>query len=262
MSIHYEAAMRAARTDSETRRQQIAEAAFMLVAAHGARELSLAAVARRVGLVPSALYRHFPDKDALLDAILNRVRARLAQHLAVVREHPQEPIEALRALLARHAAMIRENQGIPRILFAEDFFVHSPKRRTEALSILNSYLEGIADLVRAGQARGQIRSDIDPRTLSLMFLGLIQPAGALWILSDGDFDVTAHVKRAWKLYHAAIAPDPPGAEPRGRPRGGREDHKAARSPEAHAPKRRQMRRVSRTRTSPKGPGDSRPAGGR
>jgi hypothetical protein len=32
-----------------------------------------------------------------------------------------------------------------------------------------------------------------------MFLGLIQPAALLWHLSEGEFDVTQHVEKAWNL---------------------------------------------------------------
>jgi AcrR family transcriptional regulator len=38
-----------------------------VVARHGLRRLNIARVARLVGVVPSALYRHFPSKDAIVD---------------------------------------------------------------------------------------------------------------------------------------------------------------------------------------------------
>ena len=48
---------------SSIRRQQIAEAALTLVADRGLNRLSVAAVVRRVGLVPSGIYRHFKSKE-------------------------------------------------------------------------------------------------------------------------------------------------------------------------------------------------------
>ena len=49
--------------DTEIRKEQIAEAALGLLASQGLGRLSVAAVARRVGLVPSGVYRHFMNKD-------------------------------------------------------------------------------------------------------------------------------------------------------------------------------------------------------
>jgi hypothetical protein len=40
--------------------------------------------------------------------------------------------------------------------------------------------------------------------LSIMSLGLVQPAAFLWFLSGGEFDVTKHPERAWKIFRQAI----------------------------------------------------------
>ena len=63
--------------------------------------------------------------------------------------------------------------------------------------MINSYLKRIAAIVLEGQREGQIRRDLEPDTVSTMFLGLVQPAAVLWNLSNGDLDVTKHVQKAW-----------------------------------------------------------------
>jgi AcrR family transcriptional regulator len=55
--------MRASKTSTEIRQDQIAQAAMGLIARHGFQQLSLAAVAKKVGVVTSAIYRHFQSKD-------------------------------------------------------------------------------------------------------------------------------------------------------------------------------------------------------
>jgi AcrR family transcriptional regulator len=50
--------------------QEILAAAHDELAVNGASALSLRAVARRLELVPSALYRYFPNRDALLTALI------------------------------------------------------------------------------------------------------------------------------------------------------------------------------------------------
>ena len=50
--------MRASKTKTEIRQDQIATAALELMAQHGPKSLNLAALARKVGVVPSAIYRH------------------------------------------------------------------------------------------------------------------------------------------------------------------------------------------------------------
>jgi AcrR family transcriptional regulator len=219
--------MRATRTNPTVRREQIAEAALLLINTHGPREMSLSAVARRVGLVPSAIYRHFPNKDALLDAVLDRIRVCLAENLQASRAQASDPIEALELLLVQHVGMIRRNQAIPRLIFADGFSASRPERRRRVLAVVNGYVEGIGDMIQAGQAQGCIRHDIDPRTLAMMFLGLLQIPTAFWFLSDGDFDATAHVKRAWNAFRDMLVA-PGGPTRRRLPGGGTRKATAAR----------------------------------
>ena len=58
---------RAQKTRTEIRRGQIARAALALVARRGLNNLNIGALADEVGVVPSAIYRHYPGKDAVLD---------------------------------------------------------------------------------------------------------------------------------------------------------------------------------------------------
>jgi len=196
---------------TEIRRDQLAEATLAVLADHGLRGLSIAAVARRVGLAPSAIYRHFPSKDAMLDAVLDRMRERLHGAIAAARAETDDPVDALRRLLARHMQLIRRNRALPRIVLSDDYHIGHPDRRQRLLGVFSGYLEGVADIVREGQRRGRIRPDVNARSLAILFLGLIQPAGVLWTLSDGRFDVTRQARAAWPVFEQAISA--PGASP-------------------------------------------------
>ena len=55
----------ASRMDTATRKRQIAEAALAVVAEHGVGGMTVARVARLIGLVPSAIYRHFADRTEI-----------------------------------------------------------------------------------------------------------------------------------------------------------------------------------------------------
>jgi AcrR family transcriptional regulator len=197
---------------TEVRRDQLTDATLAVVADRGLRGLSLAAVARRVGLTPSAIYRHFPSKDALLDAVLERLRERLHGAIAAARAETDDPVEALHRLLQRHLRLVRHDRALPRIVLSDDYHLGHPERRRRLLGVFSGYLDGVADILRQGQRLGSIRSDVNARSLAILFLGLIQPAGVLWTLSDGRFDVTGQARSAWPVFeHAIRAPVMPAA---------------------------------------------------
>jgi AcrR family transcriptional regulator len=197
------------RLHTGVRQDQLTDATLAVLAEHGLRGLSIAAVARRVGLTPSAIYRHFPSKDAMLDAVLDRMRERLHGAIAAARAETDDPVEALRRLLGRHMLLMRRNAALPRVVLSDDYHIGHPERRQRLLGVFSGYLDGVADIIRQGQRLGSIRVDVNARSLAILFLGLIQPAGVLWTLSDGHFDVTGQARAAWPVFEQAIRPSAP-----------------------------------------------------
>jgi len=192
------------RVATHQRREQLAQAALAVIAERGLRGLSVAAVARRVGLVPSALYRHYRSKDALLDAVVETIRARLMENIRLAERSGRPAIPALGRILLRHAALIRENPALPRILFSDEIHIDQPQRRVLIRSIFDEYIESLADFIHRGQAAGQIRTGLDARDVAFMCLGILQAPTLLWVVSGGTYDSARQIKRSWRIFSRQV----------------------------------------------------------
>jgi AcrR family transcriptional regulator len=190
--------------ETAVRQEQIAQAALAIIAQHGLRRTSVASVARRVGLVPSAIYRHYRGKNEILDAVLDLVRDRLLDNVRRVTTETPDAIERLQRLLALHVSLLTTQPGILRVVFSEEVSAGKPARRARVFRTIKAYLKGVEDIIRQGQAAGTLKPDLDPPALALMFLGLIQPAAILAHLSDGELDIASQVQKAWAVYAGAI----------------------------------------------------------
>lgn len=166
----------------------------------------MAAVARRVGLVPSGIYRHFRSKDEILSAVLERIEQRLLENVRAAQGETADPLECLHSVLVRHIKFIREGRAIPRIIFSDDFHGGQPQGKEKVLSIFGKYSGQVAEIVRRAQKQGLIRRELEPATVAMMIFGIVLPAGILWHLTEGGFDVTQHAKRAWSILRSAIVP--------------------------------------------------------
>ena len=197
--------MRAQKKETEARQEQIIEAALELIGTQGVSALSIAGIAERVGIVPSALYRHFKSKDDVLDAVLELIRTRLLANVTQVREDTPEALPRLKSLLMRHVRMLSENRAIPHVVFSDGIYSGHPERKAKVASIIITYLVNIQKIVEEGIQDGSIRQDVIPRTASVMFLGMILPAAVLWNVSEGDFDMIAHAENAWPDFVRCIS---------------------------------------------------------
>ena len=197
------------KVQTQIRRDQIAQAVLRLISRHGLKGLNMARVAAEIGLVPSALYRHFRGKEEMVDAALEVIRLRLLGNVDAVCNETENALERLRLLLGRHLEMIRDNQAIPRIIFSEEVYAEHPDRKKKVYHLLSTFLSKVEAIVRVGQKTGQIRKNFEPKMVSVLFLGLFQPAAVLWYLSDGRYDVSRHIHRAWPIFKEAIKGEQP-----------------------------------------------------
>ena len=192
--------------NTKIRQEQILATALDIVSTQGINGLSMGAIARRVGLIPSAIYRHFDSKDNIIDALLTLIESRLLANVTAAKKSSDRPLVALHTLLRRHSRLIRENAGIPQVVFSEEVYGTNSIRRHRVYEILQRYLEHVAMLFSEAQQAGEVRDDAKASELSVMFLGLVQPSAILWHVSEGRFDVTRQVDQAWRLFCDALKP--------------------------------------------------------
>jgi len=197
--------VRARKTETELRQEQIVEAALELIGTEGFYALSITKIAERVGIVPSALYRHFKSKDDVLDGVLELIKKRLLSNVKHVREQTPDALQRLRLLLMKQAHMLSENRAIPHVVFSDGIYTGHPDRKAKVAETITSYLKQIQKIIEEGKQNGTIRQDVVPSTASVMFLGMILPAVVLWNVSEGVFDMIAHTEKAWPAFVRCIS---------------------------------------------------------
>ncbi len=196
--------MRAKKTKTHVRREQIVGAALDIIAYDGLTALSVAGIGNRVGIAPSALYRHFKGKEEVLDAVLDFIERRLMDNVKQVREETSNASKRLESLLRRHARMLSENRAIPHVVFSDGIYTGHPERKSKVAGIITGYLDEVRRIIEEGQREEVLHQEVDAQTASVMFLGMILPAAVLWNVSEGGFDIARHVEKAWPAFLRSI----------------------------------------------------------
>lgn len=202
--MHIHIGMGTDKLTTEIRQEQIVRAALGLIAAEGVGTLSVGRIARKVGLVPSAIYRHFRGKDEVIDAVMGLIRELLLANVTGVRKQAENPLDALRLLMNRHLKLLCENDGISTLIFSDQVYSGPAKRKSRVYAVIDEYRSGISQLVQEGQRKRLIRDGLDPDAIAVMFLGLVQPPSILWHLSEGRFDVRKQATQGWQMFETAI----------------------------------------------------------
>jgi AcrR family transcriptional regulator len=153
------------RTDALRNRQRLLDAAKTAFTQHGA-EVSLDELAKTAGVGVGTLYRHFPTRDALLEAVYKDEVARLAE---AARQFATElpPIGALREWMLLFVDYIAMKNVIAPAL---NSMVGGP---SEVFAETGGQIKkAIGDLVDYAAASGEIRKDLDPLDLLRALAGV------------------------------------------------------------------------------------------
>jgi AcrR family transcriptional regulator len=102
---------------TESPRDRILTAAVALFAAHGFDAVTMRQLGDAVGLDNSSLYRHFPSKAALVNAVLDHVAAQVFANVATLIE-PAEPLtlSMLENICAKAGTYLFDNPSAARLL--------------------------------------------------------------------------------------------------------------------------------------------------
>ena len=107
------------RGEGDRLRVDLLDAATELMAEHGTIEgISLRAVARRAGVSPTAVYRHFDDHLALLRESVAQCWRNFYDVMVVARDSSDDPYEAFSAAGDAYVRFAMEHQGEYRVLFS------------------------------------------------------------------------------------------------------------------------------------------------
>src|SRR6201997_5400778 len=105
------------RSDARRNREKLLEVATAAFAAADGRAVSLESIARDAGVGIGTLYRHFPNREALVEAIYRTELAEVAGAAAeLLKRHP--PRAALRRWMDRYAGFVAAKRGMAESLRA------------------------------------------------------------------------------------------------------------------------------------------------
>ena len=102
------------------RQEEILDRTFELVRESGLANLTMKKVAERMGFTEPALYRHFPNKQALVLGLLGRLESLLLPEIeAAAAREDLPPVERLERIVLHHLGLILKTDGLPFLILAE-----------------------------------------------------------------------------------------------------------------------------------------------
>ena len=187
------------------RRAVTVEAVIDLAASRNPSEITTAAIAKHMNLTQGALFRHFPSKDAIWQAVMEWAAERLLARVDRSIEGIDSSLDAMQAMFLAHTDFVAEHPGVPRMMFGELQRAESTAAKRMVQTVIQRYRERLQRLLEIGKANGELMSTLDSEAAAILFIGTIQGL-VMQSLLVGDVEhMRRDAPRVFAIFRRGIA---------------------------------------------------------
>ena len=190
---------------SEDRRAATVSAVIALAAVHDPGEISTTAIAKQMGVTQGALFKHFPTKDAILEAVMSWVADRLLASVDSAARDMPTAVQALEAIFLAHTRFVTEHPGVPRMMFGELQRAGSTTPKRMAATMLRQYAERLRLELKRGQSGGELDPTLDVDAAAILFVGTVQGLVMQALIAGDVVRISRDAPRVFAIYLRGIA---------------------------------------------------------
>ena len=163
--------VRISRKARETVRQRLLEEAAIQFARDGFEGANINSIATEAGFAKGTVYNYFSSKEELFGEVLSAACQRAAAGYAAAPKG--DSIRSrLEALATADVAVLRDDEPFMKVLVREAMSFR-PQTYPLVVQHLAPFVDVVRDVLAAGAASSEIRSDRPPAQLALLFTGIL-----------------------------------------------------------------------------------------
>lgn len=190
---------------AEQRRAATVQAVIELAAEQNPAEITTTAIADRMGLTQGAVFRHFPNKESILEATMSWVCERLLLRLDKAAEAADTPTAALEAMFTTHIDFVARHPGVPRMLFGELQRSADTLPKRIAQTLIRQYQQRLRRVMETGKEQGCLDPQLDVAAAAVLFIGTIQGLIMQSLLAGKIDQLRQNAPAVFAIYRRGIA---------------------------------------------------------
>lgn len=191
------------RKPAKERKEEIVETAIKLTAECGPDRLTTEDLAKEIGITQPAIFRHFPSKSDMWDAVGNRIGALIIEATDSIES--TGPTDRLRKTVASQLRFIATTPAIPAILFSRELHSGNEKlRRFFALNMKQHHMR-FSNLIADGIKTGEFDESVNPDDAAYLILAIVQGCAMRWSLNNREFDLVTEGQKMLELQIHGLA---------------------------------------------------------
>jgi AcrR family transcriptional regulator len=193
--IHKLTERQMARKTAGDRKAEIVAATLRLADELGPDRLTTQAIADAVGLTQPGIFRHFPTKQALWQAVAESVAGSMSEAWQRALANTDQPEHRLVSLIGVQLRHIAANPAIPAILHSRELQTENAELRNSFRTLMMRFQALLLRELTDGRDAAHFRADLDPKDCAVLLISLVQGLAIRWSLGNRAFALEAEGRR-------------------------------------------------------------------
>ena len=186
------------------RQKEIITAALGIISERGLEALTIKNIAERVGFSDAAIYRHFPNKSAILSAMVDGFANSSIQELNGINAGDSCALEQIKQFFLDRCRTFASDRALAAVMFAEDLFKSDPALAAKTHGIMQDHRQLLLKSIRQGQRQGLIRH-LPPEHFFTIIMGSLRLLVLHWQVSGYEFELPQAGEKLWQSLETLIS---------------------------------------------------------
>ncbi len=166
------------------RQVEIIDKSIDIIATKGIQGLTIKNLSKEIGISEPAIYRHFESKTDILLAILHNFQEMSSFMNEAIKDINDTAIGKIEFMFTKIIEIFAQEPSHISVIFSEEIFKNEIILKEKIVEIMDLKEKTVEDIILEGQNKGEIRTDIDNRTLALIVIGALRFRVKQWDLRN------------------------------------------------------------------------------
>jgi AcrR family transcriptional regulator len=177
------------------RQQEIINKSIEIIATKGIQGLTIKNLSKEIGVSEPAIYRHFENKTDILLSILDNFQEMSSFMNDTIKDIDDTAIGKIEFMFNKIIDIFTQMPAQISVVFSEELFKNDFVLQKKIVEIMDTKERAIEDIISEGQNNGEIRLDIDNKTLALIVIGALRFRVKQWDLRNQHTNLKAEGKK-------------------------------------------------------------------
>lgn len=182
------------------RRQQVLEVLVgLLNSEDGMQRITTERLAKAVGVSEGALYRYFPSKTKMFEALLENIESTLVSYINAVNRNEKDTQSRVKGILNTVLAFAQKNPGVTRLLTGHALMFEDDALQARVAKFFDSLELQFTNILQLRKLREGQAFDTDVRVLASYLVTFCEGQFLRLVRSNFKYNQHQHFEKQWAL---------------------------------------------------------------